>query len=82
VWAKNATRPTVIKQTAYVGLYLYAAVEPSTGHSLALHAADVCTETMDEFLRMLSDGLVKQDPAILITDQAIWHRSKHDGKVL
>jgi len=57
-------------------VYLYAAVEPATGVSVALQAPRVNTGTMSVFLKMLSAELGPMDHAVLIMDQAGWHRSR------
>lgn len=76
VWAPTGTRPTAVKQTRYEWVYLYAAVEPATGASVALQAPRVNTGTMNVFLKMLSDELGPLDHAVLIMDQAGWHKAR------
>jgi transposase len=76
VWAKTGSRPTVVKQTRYEWVYMYAAVEPKSGASVALQAPHVNTGTMNVFLKMLSDELEPHDHAVLIMDQAGWHKAK------
>lgn len=76
MWAKTGSRPTAVKQTRYEWVYLYAAVEPATGASVALQAPLVNTGTMSVFLGMLSEELGPRDHAILVMDQAGWHKAK------
>ena len=38
IWATTNSRPTAVRQTRYEWVYLYAAIEPSTGESVALLA--------------------------------------------
>ena len=76
VWAPTGSRPTAVKQTRYEWVYLYAAVEPTTGVSVALQAPLVNTGTMSVFLKMLSQELAPGDHAVLIMDQAGWHKSR------
>ncbi len=76
MWAPRGSRPAAVKQTRYEWVYLYAAVEPESGASVALKAPHVNTETMSVFLRMLGDELEPKDHAVLIMDQAGWHVSK------
>jgi transposase len=76
VWARKGTRPTAVKQTRYEWVYLYAAVEPAAGVSVALQAPHVHTGTMNVFLEMLSAELGSNDHAVLIMDQAGWHKAK------
>ncbi len=75
-WARRGTRPTAVKQTRYQWLYLYAAVEPATGASVALQAPEVNTGTMSVYLRMLSAELKQGEHAAVIMDGAGWHKSK------
>ena len=76
VWAPRGSRPTAVKQTRYEWVYMYAAIEPATGDSVALQAPHVNTATMSVFLKMLSDELGPRDHAVLIMDQAGWHKAK------
>src|SRR5207253_1121425 len=57
VWARTGSRPAAVRQTRYEWVYLYAAVEPATGESVALLAPNADTGTMNVFLRMLSKEL-------------------------
>jgi len=76
VWAPRGSRPTAVKQTRYEWLYLYAAVEPATGVGVALQAPAINTGTMSVFLKMFVDELGPNDHAVLIMDQAGWHRAR------
>lgn len=76
VWAPRGSRPAVVKQTRYEWAYLYAAVEPGSGASVALQAPHINTGTMNVFLGMLSAELGPRDHAVLILDQAGWHKAR------
>lgn len=76
VWAPRGSRPTAVKQTRYEWVYLYAAVEPATGASVALQAPAVDTPTMRIFLEMLARELAEDEHAVLVMDQAGWHVSR------
>jgi transposase len=76
MWAPRGSRPTAVKQTRYEWVYLYAAVEPATGASVALQAPCVNTGMMNEFLKMLAQEIGPTDHAVLIMDQAGWHKAK------
>ena len=76
IWAATGSRPTAVKQTRYEWVYLYAAVEPATGESVALQAPQVNIGTMNVFLKMLGQELGPLDHAVLIMDQAGWHKSR------
>jgi transposase len=75
VWGRTGSRPTALRQTKYEWVYLYAAVEPATGESAALLAPHVDTGTFNAFLNILSKELLPLDHAILVMDQAGWHKS-------
>jgi hypothetical protein len=76
VWATTNSRPTALRQTRYEWVYLYAAIEPATGESVPLLAPNVNTGTFNVFLKMLSKELKPLEHAVLIMDQAGWHKSK------
>lgn len=76
VWAPRGSRPAAVKQTRYEWVYLYAAVEPATGESVALLAPNVNTATFNVFLKMLDDEIRPDEHVVLIMDQAGWHKSR------
>ncbi len=76
VWAATGSRPRAVRQTRYEWVYLYAAVEPSTGESAALLAPNVNTGTMNAFLEILDGERKPDEHFVLIMDQAGWHKSK------
>jgi transposase len=76
VWARTGSRPRAVRQTRYEWVYLYAAVEPSTGESAALLAPNVDTGTMDAFLRILDTERKPGEHFVLVMDQAGWHKSR------
>jgi transposase len=75
MWAEKGSRPTAVKQTKYEWVYLYAAVEPATGASMALLMPEVNIASFDVFLQHMSAQLKPNEHAILILDQAGWHVS-------
>ncbi len=76
MWARTGSRPAAVKQTRYEWVYLYAAVESATGASVALQAPHVNTGTMNVFLEMLGAELGLSEHAVLVMDQAGWHKSR------
>jgi hypothetical protein len=76
VWARTGSRPSAVKQTEYEWVYLWAAVEPATGASVAMLTPDVNTEQMNTFLAGLSDTLAADEHAVLVLDRAGWHMAK------
>jgi transposase len=75
VWAKRGSRPTVPKQTQYDYLYVFGAACAQTGTAVALVAPRVDTEIMNYFLAEFSRSLASDIHAVMILDQAGWHRS-------
>ena len=73
VWARTGSRPSIVKQTEYDWVYLWAAVEPATGASVAMITPTVNTELMNQFLEGLSGTLAQDEHAILTLDNAGWH---------
>ena len=76
VWARTGSRPAVVKQTEYQWVYLWAAVEPATGESVAMITPTVNTELMNTFLRGLSGTLAADEHGVLVLDNAGWHVAK------
>lgn len=76
VRAPTGTRPRAVRRTRYEWVYLYAAVEPATGESVALVAQNVDTGAMNQFLRILDAERKPDEHIVLILDQAGWHKSK------
>jgi len=76
VWARTGSRPRAVRQTRYEWVYLYAAVEPTTGESAALLAPHVNTGTMNAFLKILDAERGADEHFVLIMDRAGWHTSR------
>ena len=65
-----------MRQTEYEWVYLWAAVEPSTGASVAMITPTVDTALMQQFLAGLAGTLAPDEHAVLVLDQAGWHVAK------
>jgi transposase len=76
VWAPRGSRPRAVKQTEYDWIYLYAAVNPRSGDSVALLAPTANTFVMNQHLRMISEHVGPHVHVVLVLDQAGWHMSK------
>ena len=76
VWARTGSRPTAVRQTEYEWVYLWAAVEPATGASVAMITPTVNAGLMNRFLAGLSGTLAPDDHAVLVLDNAGWHVGK------
>jgi len=75
-WGLTGSRPTTVQQTEYEWVYLFGAVNPSTGESSALLAPTVNTEYMNHHLRFLSEQAGADVQVILVLDRAGWHVAK------
>jgi hypothetical protein len=73
VWARTGSRPTAVRQTEYEWVYLWAAVEPASGASVAMITPTVNTALMGTFLAGLSGTLAPDEHAVLVLDNAGWH---------
>lgn len=76
LWARTGSRPTAIRQSEYEWVYLWAAVEPATGQSVAMITPTVNTDLMNQFLAGLSGTLAGDEHAVLVLDNAGWHVAK------
>jgi hypothetical protein len=76
VWARTGSRPSAVRQTEYEWVYLWAAVEPATGASVAMITPTVDTALMQQFLGGLSAAPAPDEHAVLVLDQAGWHVAK------
>lgn len=76
VWARTGSRPSAVRQTEYEWVYLWAAVEPAGGASVAMITPTVNTGLMSTFLDGLSGTLAPGEHAVLVLDNAGWHVAK------
>jgi hypothetical protein len=75
VWAPTGSRPVRTKQCEYDWLYLWGAVDVSTGDSIAMLTPTVNTDLMQMFIDGLSSHIKAEDHAVLVLDNAGWHRA-------
>ena len=73
VWAPRGGRPTLVRQCEYDWLYLWGAVDPMTGDSVAMITPTVSTELMQGFIDGLSGHVKADEHAVLVLDNAGWH---------
>jgi transposase len=76
VWALKGSRPRAVRQTKYEWLYVIGAVCPKTGQSIGLLSPDISTEIMNIYLQQFSHELAENVHAVLVWDQAGFHKSK------
>ena len=76
VWARRGSRPAAVRQRGYAWVYLWAAVEPATGASVAMVTPDVNTDRMQAFVDGLSGTVAAGEHAVLVLDNAGWHVAK------
>jgi transposase len=76
VWAPRGSRPRAIRQTKYEWLYVIGSVCPQTGKSSGLLSPYINAEIINLYLQQFSKELAEDVHAILIWDQAGFHKSK------
>jgi hypothetical protein len=73
VWAQRGSRPVRPKQTEYQWVYLFGAVNPETGDSVALVLPEADTFAMNLHLKAISQEVGPMRHVVLILDNAGWH---------
>jgi transposase len=76
VWARRGSRPRAVKQTGYEWLYVLAMVCPASGESVGLLSPYVDATIIEIFLKQFSQQLPDDVHAVLLWDQAGFHKSK------
>jgi transposase len=76
VWARTGSRPTMLKQTEYEWVYLWAAVDPISGEAAAMITPTVNTCLMNTFLKGLGGMLGADEHAVVVLDNAGWHHAR------
>jgi transposase len=74
-WAKKGTAIKVKVKQGYKSFYLYSAVSPYSGDNFTLILPGVCVYLMTLYFQKLEQYL-NGKRAIVIMDQAGWHRAK------
>ena len=72
----RGSRPTALRQTEYEWVYLFAAINATTGESTALVAPTVNTDYMTAHLEHISRQVGEKRHVVLVLDQAGWHVAK------
>lgn len=75
IWAKKGTRPRVEKQKQFISANVFGAVCPNRDMGFALILPHKDTEMMQLFLDEFSKTIPKGVHAVLIADQASWHKT-------
>ena len=76
VWAPRGSRPVIPLQNEYDWVYLYGAVNPTTGASCALVLPWANSEMMQLHLDALSQQAGPDGHIVLVLDNAGWHGAK------
>jgi transposase len=74
-WFPKGERTSVKIKIGYKAFYVYGAISAKTGSNYSASFPNVNTETMNEFLKILSGNYQNQKIAIIM-DGAGWHRSE------
>ena len=76
VWAQRGSRPVRPKQTEYQWVYLFGAVNPASGDSVALVLPEADTSMMNLHLEAISRHVGTARHVVLVLDNAGWHTCK------
>ena len=76
IWAPCGSRPRAVRQTKYEWIYVIGSVCPQTGKSSGLLSPYINTEVMNIYLQQFSRELAEDVHAVLIWDQAGFHKTK------
>ncbi len=74
-WARRGTRPRAAKDQRTKSAYIFGAICPARGVGAALVLPRCDTQAMQWHLEEISSQVSLGAPAILIADQAGWHRT-------
>ena len=74
-WAKKGEPISTKVKLGFKSFYMYSSISPFTGEDFTLILPGVCTDLMNIYLGELALYLNGRH-AVLIMDQAGWHRSK------
>jgi transposase len=75
IWAKKGTRPRVEKQKQFISSNIFGVVCPKQDKGFALILPYKDTEIMQMFLNEFSKTIPKGIHAVLVADQASWHKT-------
>lgn len=75
IWAKKGTRPRVVRQKQFLSTNIFGAICPEQDNGFALILPDKDTNAMRLFLREFGKTIPKGRHAVLIADQASWHKT-------
>jgi transposase len=75
-WAQKGTRPRQIKQGGFQNVYVFGAVNPTTGESVGIIFPSCNTTIMNIHLREIGRKVGNKRHAVIVLDQASWHRTK------
>lgn len=77
IWAPKGTRPRVVRQQQFTAVYVFGAVCPVEDKAYALVMPGANTEAMQQHLDGIAQAVDTGKHAVLVTDRAAWHMSKH-----
>ena len=76
VWAPRGSRPTVLRQNGRESVWVFAAVEPSTGWTTTMVSSTADIRSMQLFVDRVAAGLEHREHAVMVLDRAGWHTSR------
>lgn len=76
IWSAKGQRPVIEVRPKYEWVYVFSAIEPTSGDNFSLICEGVCLEMMQYWLEEFSKSLKENEICILTMDQAGWHTEK------
>lgn len=75
IWWKRGERPPGLCDKRFTFAYIFAAAEPGSDNAFALVMPYADTAATQDFLDCFSKTIAGDEHAVMILDQAGWHRS-------
>jgi len=77
IWAKTGSRPRVVKQQQFLYQYIFGAVCPKKKQAAGIVVPYANQSSFSEHLKEISYHVPKGRHAVLVMDQAGWHKAKN-----
>ncbi len=77
IWARKNTRPKRLKQCGFEFCYILGAVNPVSGKKVGLLFSTIDSDVFNIHLKMISRQLKEKRHALVIIDNAGFHRAKN-----
>ena len=76
IWARQGTRPWVIRQQQFEYAYIFGAVCPMKDRAVGLVMPTICMGCMQYHLDEIAKQIEPGNHAVIVFDRAAWHTTK------